>query len=120
MNKLEQEFNKNRKGFPVIECYILDMVNGGGFGASLNAFSISDVVKNLPDGYELELLGTLENYFEHKKIDEYAIALKNSQYIYYEDFEKIIDRGFYEYINSLDSRNQDKADKMDREFMHTL
>lgn len=114
MNKLEAEFNKRRIGLPIIECYIIDLCNGSGFGASLNALSISDVVRNLPDGYELDVLMTLENYFNNKKIDQYSIEIKNSQYIYYESFERIVESGFYEYIEALDKKDEVKVSRMDR------
>lgn len=115
MNKLEAEFNKRRSGLPIIECYIIDLCDGG-FGASLNALSISDIVRNLPDGYEIDVLMTLENYFDHKKVDQYSIEIKNSQYIYYELFEKLVESGFYEYIDALDNKEEVKVSKMDRKY----
>lgn len=115
VNKLELEFNKRRSGFPAVECSILDLVNGGGFVAKLNAISISDVVRNLPDGYEIDVLDTLKNYYVfYKDIEKYSIELKNSQYIYYERFDKLIYSGLYEYIKALENNDIKLMSKLDR------
>ena len=114
MTKFEKMVNGGRFEKNVIECVIIDLNKDNTFHATINGNSLHEIVKKLPAGYELCVISTLENYFDHKVVNKYEIELQNSQFIYFSNFDELVKEKFYKYIQALETDNMKLLNHLDR------
>lgn len=113
MTKFEFEINKNRVG-KTINVIINDLEKNTTFDAWIISNTLQQIDSILPQGFELDRITTLQNYLNPDKIAKYEIELYNSQYVYYTDFEKLVEYGVYKYIAALENEDFAKTNRMDR------
>lgn len=114
MTKFEKMVNGGRFEKNVIECVIIDLNKDNTFHATINANSLYEVSEKLPAGYELCVISTLENYFDHKLINKYEVELQNSACIYFSNFNELIKEKFYQYIRALETCNMKLLNYLDQ------
>lgn len=114
MTKFEAMVNDGKFNGNQICCMINHLDSNTQFEAWINAKSIQEVDRKLPQGYELMKEETFQNYFNQKTISDYSIELFNSQYIYYTDFSQLVDYGLMKYIDALKDEDYKKMERMDR------
>jgi hypothetical protein len=116
MTKFEQMINDGKFSKHTINVIINDFKNDDTFDATINAKTLNEIDSKLPEGYEMDRLTTLQNYFNPETIDKYEIELMNSQYIYFEQFYRIIEYGFYNYVTALKNDDMATINRLDRKF----
>jgi len=114
MTKFEYMVNGGKFDNRTINAIIIDPKNEI-FDADINAKSLSEIDKKLPAGYELNITATLQNYFDTDIVNQFETELEHSKYIYFEDFDKLCDGGFHEYIKGL-KNNFEICKKLDNKF----
>lgn len=75
--------------------------------------SLAEVEEELSDGLELDIARTLAGYFG-EDANRYRVEVENSEYIYFVDFTELLNGGFSEYIEALDSGDYEDVKKMNR------
>ena len=115
MTEFEKMINNGKLESKQICCILTKPNSDERFEAWINANSIQEIDRKLPEGYELMTDETLQNYFDHKVIAEYEIELVNSQYIYYTDFDKLVEYGLMQYVVALKDENYQRTERMDRQ-----
>lgn len=114
MTKFEYLVNGGSFASQTIEAVIIDLDKGETFSATINAKRIADIDAILPEGYELDKITTLQNYFNPSTVEQYDVEIENSQYIYFADFQnEVVYDGFYEYIEALEN-DLKKMERMNR------
>ena len=115
MTKFENMINGGKMESRTINVIITDLKKDDTFDAWINAKTLQEIDHKLPKGYEMDRMTTLENYFDPTVVEEFRIELNNSQYIYFEDFDKLYNGGFKRYI---DGQRKDLSicSRMDRRF----
>ena len=96
-----------------INTIIIDLKTGDTFDAWINAKTLQEIDSKIPQGFEMDKLTTLQNYFNPATIDKYEIELMNSQFIYFHDFESLYNFGFSRYIEALERDRIDIVNKLD-------
>ena len=114
MTKFEKMVNGGQFEKNTIECIIIDLSKNDTFHATINGNSLHEIVEKLPAGYELCIISTLENYFDHKVVSKYEIELRNSQFIYFSNFDELVKEKFYKYIQALETDNMKLLNHLDR------
>jgi len=116
MTKFENMINGGKFDSRMIDVMILDLNSTDTFDANINALTLEQVDEKLPEGYEMDTVSTLSNYFEPNTVEEYRAEILNSKYIYSEDFDVLYEGGFYEYIEALKASDSKKIMRMDRKY----
>lgn len=112
MTKFEFMVNGGSFASRTIEAVITDFDTMETFSATINAERIADIDNKLPEGYELDMITTLQNYFEPNTVAKFDLELENSQYIYFADFEELCNGGFYEYVKHLENDDMQAINRM--------
>jgi len=113
MNILEKRINGEKFEARAIESVVIDAKTGESHSLTINGRTLSEVGSKLPEGYDLDKIATLQNYFDTNTVNEFQIELDNSQYIYFEDFNVIYCAGFKAYVKALKDDDMIKINRLD-------
>jgi hypothetical protein len=116
MTKFENEINKGKMSTRVINCIIFDLNNNTTFDAWINTKTLQEIDSKMLKGYELLKLDTLKNYFNSAVVDKWEIEIKNSQYIYFSDFDRLYEYRFDMYIKALQDDKLNICNRLDRKY----
>jgi len=115
MTEFENKINNGKFSTRVINAVINDLKTGDTFDAWINAKTLQEIDSKLPQGFEMDRLATLQNYFNPVTVDKYEIELMNSQYIYFHDFDILYGHGFQTYTRALEKDKMVIVNNLDRQ-----
>lgn len=117
MTKFEYIVNGGKFEGQQINAMVIDLNKDESFDAWINAKSLSEVDGKLPEGFEMDKLTTLQNYFDHNTINKFQVELDSSQFVYFATLDTLVDGGLYTYTDALKVSDFNTTSRLDRKYV---